>query len=808
MGKLIGRKRRRPISAIGYVVVSHTDENGTNRLSNYGRYFFDLDQSSDYDNITQDTTANYIEKSALVPWTCSDVYTIPKGTIFSSSSGIQFISTKAVSSRVLNSSYKDISASSTKEEEFIKSGGWDGIKYLKIPIIQGIQQEVQLGTTNGSRFQTFELNASNVENASNTISQNYFSIEVTAPTANAITETWSEIQNIRLAGPYDKVYETKLSEDGESVLIKFGDGISGYLPTSGSTIVCKYLETLGSSGNIEAAGQITNMTFPSGYSMVDPRTNVTSTFLSCTNTVAISGGRDIEDEDDYRLNAPTSYLSSYTTAVKSAYEKRIEESSPVLLSKLKCFSDTNFSANQVDTTYNEDVNEEVVNEVSVISNSLNVTAIKANGKKFDNDTVDEEFIKPVIKTIGDIKGPNDTITYIEPNFIKIAPSVKVNTYDLNTTDDQVKQEVSTAIQSKYSIFNTDFKQPFYSSEITHLASLFSYTDSVNMFIEALANVSFDEDDILLLNTTTDSDGNISFNDTVWNNSNNDTVGTLLAIPFNFDKVYSSNKYKQGFKNYTVNSNYILKADLHFINNSARESYSRTFFLYDNRVDSANSLSLEEAKEYNISNETISFKKTLPNMNSYIGVSSLRFPDETDDNFNARQVRIAQYKYITDITDDEFMSKAKSFRTTPFENRPFEVDSDGIKKRYNSTEVSSELRMPLTENGSTDKVCYKKNADWIPYVDIIFNENYDDPDSVLYATGYFILPLSYLGLNDSINMSTEKLCYKTLSSLLEQFVELKIYALPKQEDIEPSDWQDIVFCDDDDIKVERNLKYKS
>lgn len=808
MGKLIGRKRKRPVSSIGYVVVSHTDANGTNRLSNYGRYFFDLDQASDYDNITQDTNVTYIERSALVPWTCSDVYTIPKGTIFKSASGVQFISTKAVSSRLLTSAYKDITASASKTEEFISAGGWDGIKYVKVPIIQGIPQTVSLGTTNGSRFQTFQLNAENVEDASNTISQNYFSIEVTPPTANAKTETWSEIQNIRLAGPYDKVYETKLAEDGESVLIKFGDGISGYLPVSGSTIVCNYLETLGEAGNIEASGQVTEMTFPTGYNMIDPRTNTTSTFLSCTNIVSISGGRDVEDEDNYRLNAPTSYLSSYTTAVKSAYEKKIEESSPVLLSKLKCFSNTNFSANQVDTTYNEDVNDEVVNELSVINNALNVTAIKANGTKFDNTTVDEEFIKPVIKTIGDIKGPNDTITYVEPNFIKIAPSIKINTYDLNTTDDQVKSEVSTAIQSKYSIFNTDFKEPFYSSEIIHQASLFNYTDSVSSIIEALANVSFEEDDILLLNTTTTTDGSIAFVDTDWNNSSSDEIGTLIAIPFNFDKVYSSNKYKQGFKNYTVNSNYVLKVDLRFINNASRESDSKTFFLYDNRIDTSVNMTLEEAKDYNISGESISFKNTLPNMDESLGISSLKFPDETSDTFNNRQVRIAQYQYITNITDDEFMSKAKSFKTTPFENRPFEVDTDGIKKRYNSSDVSSELRMPITDGGDTSKVCYKKNSNWIPYVDIIFNENYDDPDSVLYATGYFIIPLSYLGFNKSINTTTETLCYKTLSSLLKQFVELKVYAIPKQEDIEPSNWQDIVFIDDSDVKIERNLKYKS
>lgn len=44
---LISYKRQLPKSAIGYVVVSHTDEEGNNRLQYFGNYFFDLDAKSD-----------------------------------------------------------------------------------------------------------------------------------------------------------------------------------------------------------------------------------------------------------------------------------------------------------------------------------------------------------------------------------------------------------------------------------------------------------------------------------------------------------------------------------------------------------------------------------------------------------------------------------------------------------------------------------------------------------------------------------------------------------------------------------------
>ena len=57
---LIAYKRSLAKSAIGYVIVSHNDLEGISRLPNFGSAFFDLDQSSDYDEIIKNTKASYI----------------------------------------------------------------------------------------------------------------------------------------------------------------------------------------------------------------------------------------------------------------------------------------------------------------------------------------------------------------------------------------------------------------------------------------------------------------------------------------------------------------------------------------------------------------------------------------------------------------------------------------------------------------------------------------------------------------------------------------------------------------------------
>ena len=136
MARLISRKPRRPVSAAGFVIVSHTDETGVDRLSNLGRSFFDIDAESNYDNITLDSTVVGTATQALVPWTWSTVYTVPRGSIFTASNGTQFISTETAQSRYLNVAFNTIKSDPDQYNNFLKAGGWNGIKYLKIPVIQ------------------------------------------------------------------------------------------------------------------------------------------------------------------------------------------------------------------------------------------------------------------------------------------------------------------------------------------------------------------------------------------------------------------------------------------------------------------------------------------------------------------------------------------------------------------------------------------------------------------------------------------------------------------------------------------------
>lgn len=791
MGELIGRKRNRPKSAMGYIVVSHTDANGNNRLANYGRYFFDLDEESDFDDIAQNTNANYIKKSALVPWTSNEIYVIPKGTIFTANNNTQFISTETVRIKSLTEKFSHIKDNAARLNEFKEAGGWDGIKYLKVPVIQGIPRTANIGTTTGARFETLSYNASNIENASNSISRNYFYINVIK---SGTTERWAEIQNIRLAEPYDKVYEVKLNSDGSGITIKFGDGISGAIPPTGSIIELHYLETLGKAGNISSKFQIQSIALPNNEIMVDPRTGNASEFLSCINTTSIMGGKDLENEDEYKVNAPTSYLTSYTTAVKSAYEKQILENSPLSLSKIKCKPNSSFVATQIDNTMDDNIDDEVANELSIISNSLEVTAIKANGDPIEQEE-SETFMNYVIRALNDYKGPNDSLVYREPNLIKVAPSIKINTYDITVPEAEIISDIANTVNAEYSIFNQDFNEPLYSSKIVHNASLYSFTESVDLLLEAMANVKITTKDIKVMPLRTST-----------------ADVPLVAIPFQFDTIYAQNKYKSGFKNYKVEAPYLLKINVKF-KNIQNDEKSRTFFLYDNRLNDGTISDLQSSKNKALTADDIPVKN--PNATCQSAYSSIGYDldyyDETLDNYDKRQVRVAQFPYISNITDEEFMGNAKAYATGPFEIRPYIQDSLGKNAQLVTEGVEETLRVSIAgdEDVPTTSFCYQKNTNWTDYVDIIFEENYDTPKALNYAFGYLILPVSFFefGSLSEYNKADDTTYVTELAALISQYIDIKVFAQPLLEDIAPEEWSDIVYVDDDDVKVERNLMQK-
>jgi hypothetical protein len=790
---LISRKRGRAVSAVGFVVVSHTDANGVPRLPNYGSTFFSLDARSDYDDLTQKQDASVAERTTLVPWTNSSTYFVPGESIFRTNKGVEFFSTGTVECRPMKEPYSAIESNSARLADFRRAGGWDGIKYIRIPVMQGRKVTVDFGLARGLRFESFAIESMGVEAANNSVSSKFFVVTV-APhgTGSAYVEVWREVANIRLAGPYDKVYETRLLTESGRVLVKFGDGVTGLRLPPGAKVSCQYIETLGAAGNVNDRFQITQMAFPPGFNVIDPRTNLPNDFLQCLNTTAIMGGRDVEDASDLKHNAPPSYLMSYSTATGAAYYKQIMATSPINLLRLKVFQSRlfgveSFGAERDDSAFRSVVTDGVLDEVNFAKKALLITAIKANGEKIDDPV--KELLNPLVMAMREKTSPNDSFEYVEPNFIRIRPNVVVGT-DEGVPDDDLVKDVKRAVLQKYSVFVQEFGLPYYYSVVNEAVKTLPYSKYVELFFEAKADV--DPKPFLL----SDQPGREALRDSL----------CLLAFHIKFDEVFAKNPARSGFRNFRYNGQYLVRVDVKFSHDPTQDA---TFFLFDNRTDTAATTALMSAEDLPV--DPMVGVPTEERVVSSAGFDELTFYDETSDLFLNRQVRTAQFAFVEKVTTDAYASRLKSFLSDPKEIRPLFVDSNGANEKFDAEQVPEDERVSLGFSTYTSGLeCYRANSKYWDHAKVYFKENYDDPKSPNYASGYFVAPLFKLLDEETREELYSMFPYELdlgvladeIRKTLNQVVTIEAYARPVADDFEPIRPFDVLFSTEDDVVAEK------
>ena len=748
MAPLIAYKAHRPRSAIGVIIVSHTDPQGTSRLPNFGRTFFGLDDQSNFDDISEDPDPQVLSRTqALVPWTFPKGYTVIEGTVFPASNGYQYIATTNVASRTLKEAWSNISSDPTKLEDFYQQGGWSGIKYLEIPVIQGKIQSYDLGMAQGTKFESFLLPVNNCEDASNNISRQFLKYFVNTTNDPNQKVEWFQTDNILLAGPIDQVFEAVNLPDLSGVLFKTGDGVTGATLPPGAKITMEYLQTAGSLGNLDTKYQITGIIPPNNGSIIDPRTGAVSKFLQASNINSILGGSDADNISTLRETAPSSYLDSYAIATIGAYESQIKTYSQVGLNKVKVFPGTIASSDQKYST-------------------VNVTAISSDGTALANGQA--TLVGPVAQAMADLMSPTDVLTYIDPNIISLALGVVVSTTSTDTSESEIVAMEQQLLLDNFSIFAADFKSIFRDSEFNFLAKSFAFADDVETLLEALADTPLSN-----ITLTIDS-GNV--------------LPTLVNIPFTFDKVYGETPLSSGFQSYKENTPYIFRIELNFLNNpSAAAQSNRTFLVYDQRNlftgGNPSTVSFNDGYSENLAGQT--FPVDNPN-------TAWEMPQETGDNYNTRLIRLAQYPQISEVTTPSFvLTRARSSNQSPFEIRPYVTDSQGNKKIFALSDVPTNLQVPLPGGAQ----CYQIDTRYINNFNLTFSEIYDtsNPD---YATGILTLPLSYFNVPSGIDPTNAS----QVAGYLSTIVQVEVAAIPLLNDIAPSNWNDIVAVASNDITV--------
>lgn len=116
---------------------------------------------------------------------------------------------------------------------------------------QGIFKEYPLHTAIGEPFEQFTLAViSNKTQSPKYIDSNNIFVFV-KDANNHIWYEWTEVSNLYLASPKDRVFEKRFNENGQYE-IKFGNGIAGRELLTGDTVAVYYLQSDGIAGEVAA----------------------------------------------------------------------------------------------------------------------------------------------------------------------------------------------------------------------------------------------------------------------------------------------------------------------------------------------------------------------------------------------------------------------------------------------------------------------------------------------------------------------------------------------------------------------------
>jgi hypothetical protein len=107
---------------------------------------------------------------------------------------------------------------------------------------------------------------------------------------------WENASTLHARGAKERIFTTRTNDD-ESTVVQFGDGVNGArLPTGAMNVRATYRKGAGAAGNVKAGQLSTLMTRPLGVT-------------GAINPLAASGGEDSEPLDDARDNAPLTVLT-------------------------------------------------------------------------------------------------------------------------------------------------------------------------------------------------------------------------------------------------------------------------------------------------------------------------------------------------------------------------------------------------------------------------------------------------------------------------------------------------------------------
>ena len=302
------------------------------------------------------------------------------------------------------------------------------IDKAELSIIQGslvgdVTNKAVLIAADGQPDQKYLLDYPNVDISTITIFAN-----------GNVSDVWTRVPSFFNSKSDDKHFVVQLNDDLRPVLI-FGNGVNGFIPTSGVTLYVRAIRTDGSIGNV-GAGAITSV---SSSNSTDSNGN--SVTLVVTNDIPAVGGADLESLETAKMNA-VGQIYSVKKAVTS-------EDFAYLMSSLPSV-DKAIAWGEQDEKY---PNYELLNRVQLSFFSKQYTDFNDESQLAGYNTLRDSVVKPFLAE----RIPVTTrMVFVNPKLVDIYITLRLG-IDTNVYNPQlVISNVIKTLQDYFSFDNVYF----------------------------------------------------------------------------------------------------------------------------------------------------------------------------------------------------------------------------------------------------------------------------------------------------------------------------------------------------------------
>ena len=234
---------------------------------------------------------------------------------------------------------------------------------------------------------------------------------------------WQEVPYFYGHAPEERIYITRLDNDGKTTVI-FGDGLTGArLPSGQENVKANYRKGIGTGGLVKANQLSQLLTRPLGVK-------------SAVNPVEAAGAADAERLDEARGNAPLTILTLDRIVSLQDYEDFAR-------------AYTGIEKSLATWTWKGQ------------KRNIFITVAGTNGEEVKKDSLLYNNLLLAIRNAGDTHVPVTLESYV-PKYFRLTANIKIDPVYLN---DIVVNNVTTALRNNFSFRARSFGQPVNLSEV-------------------------------------------------------------------------------------------------------------------------------------------------------------------------------------------------------------------------------------------------------------------------------------------------------------------------------------------------------